>query len=480
MPLSDDELIRHDATALAALVRAGEVTPDELLDLSLARIAVHDADVNAIVSLDEGDARASIRAGLPEGPLTGVPFLLKDVGPTVAGKGMTFGSRFFEGFKGAVNATIVERYRAAGLVTFGRTASPELGLCPATEPAATGPVRSPWRLDRQVGGSSGGASAAVAARYVTLAQGGDGGGSIRLPASHSGVYGLKPTRARTPYGPVLGEGWGGFVCTHVLSLSVRDSAAILEATHGPAPGDPYAAPPPAMSYIEAARWRPEGLRVGMITASASGLEAHPEVAGAVMSTAALLEEMGHEISPAALPYDEERAFFDLWTIIGCSAAAAIEARAEALGRRPREDELEPISRAFHARSNGVTADAYVRATQRCHAFGRTMAKMFEHVDILLSPVFTNPPGPIGTFSMQQPDLDAYLAECRAGMPYTWWCNIAGAPAASVPMGWSSEDTPIGVQIAAAPGRDDLVLAVSAALEEARPWIGRLPTFAMGA
>jgi Asp-tRNA(Asn)/Glu-tRNA(Gln) amidotransferase A subunit family amidase len=318
------------------------------------------------------------------------------------------------------------------------------------------------------------------ARYVTLAQGGDGAGSIRLPAAHSGVYGLKPTRARTPYGPVLGEGWGGFVCTHVLSPSVRDSAAILEATHGPAPGDPYAAPPPAMSYVDAAAWRPAGLRVGMITASASGLEAHPEVAGAVMSTAALLEDMGHVIAPAALPYDEERAFADLWTIIGCSAVAAVAVRAEALGRPPRPGELEPITRAFIERAKTVTADAYIRATQRCHAFGRTMAKMFDDFDILLSPVFTSPPGPIGTFSMQQSDLDAYIAECREGMPYTWWCNIAGAPAASVPMGWSSEETPIGVQIAAAPGRDDLVLAVSAALEQARPWIGRMPAFAAGA
>jgi amidase/6-aminohexanoate-cyclic-dimer hydrolase len=480
MPLTDTDLLDHDATGLAALVRAGEVTPDELLDHALARVATHDADVNAIVRIDEAAARAAIRAGLPDGPFTGVPFLLKDVGPVEAGKPLTFGSRFFEGFKGAVDATIVERYRAAGLVTFGRTASPELGLCPATEPAATGPVRSPWRLDRQVGGSSGGAAAAVAARYVTLAQGGDGGGSIRLPAAHSGVYGLKPTRARTPYGPALGEGWGGFVCTHVLSLSVRDSATILDATHGPAPGDPYAAPPPETSYLDAIARPPERLRVGLITASASGLPAHPEVAAAVMSTAALLEDMGHAVEPAALPFDEGVAWADLWSIIAAGAAAAVAARAQALGRAPREDELEPITGAFVERARTMTAEAYVRATQRCHAFGRTMAGVFQRFDVLLSPVFTDPPGPIGTFSMGQASVETYMEECRTGMPYTWWCNIAGAPAASLPLGWSSEGTPIGVQVAAAYGRDDLVLALSAALERARPWIGRVPAFDAGA
>jgi Asp-tRNA(Asn)/Glu-tRNA(Gln) amidotransferase A subunit family amidase len=390
------------------------------------------------------------------------------------GEPVSYNSRFFAGYVGVADATLLVRYRKAGAVSLGRAASPELGLCPATEPADHGPVRNPWRLDRQTGGSSGGSAAAVAAGYVPMALGGDGGGSIRLPASHCGIYGLKPTRGRTPYGPVLGEGWGGFVSVHAMTRTVRDSAAALDATHGPAPGDPYAAPHFAGSYREAMRVAPKGLRIALLTKTASGANVHAEVEAAVMATAQTLQSLGHAVDPFELPFDEEVAFRDLWTIIAANAAASVEAWTLETGRQPGPQDLEPITWAMVDAARGASAPAYAAASRRAHALGRAMGEIFQRFDVILSPVFSAPPGPLGCFSMQTPSLDAYLEECRVGMPFTWWFNMAGNPAASLPLAVSSEGTPIGVQIACDVGRDDLVLALSAVLEEAMPWAQRKP------
>jgi amidase/6-aminohexanoate-cyclic-dimer hydrolase len=473
MALTDAEYLAADALELARLVAAKEVTPLELLAVATKRIDQQDREINAVVRRDLARAERLIADGLPAGPFHGVPFLLKDVGPPEAGQPLTFGSRYFEGYTGLVDATLVKRYRQAGLVIFGRTASPELGLCPATEPATTGACRNPWRLDRQTGGSSGGAAAAVAAGYVPMAQGGDGGGSIRLPAAHTGVYGFKPSRARNPSGPVIGEGWGGLVSAHVLTRTVRDSAAALDATQGPEAGDPYAAPPPAGSYLNAIERPPQGLRVGLITRAADGTAPDAEVLAAVEATARLLERMGHHVIPAELPA-VPRAWDDFWLIVAANAAAAIDGRATAIGRAPAPEELEPITWAIYEKARRFTAVELAGAIQRCHMIGRTIGRQFQDVDILLSPVFAAPPGPIGSFSMQEDSLARYDAENRAGMPYTWWFNVAGCPAASLPLAMSAEGTPIGVQIAAAFGRDDLVLALSAAVEAAAPWDQRRP------
>ncbi len=473
MALTDAEYLAADALELARLVATKAVTPLELLATASKRIDQHDHAITAVVRRDLARAERMIADGLPAGPFHGVPFLLKEVGPPEAGQPVTFGSRFFAGYTGAVDATLVRRYRQAGLVIFGRTASPELGLCPATEPATSGPCRNPWRLDRQTGGSSGGAAAAVAAGYVPIAQGGDGGGSIRLPAAHCGVYGFKPSRARNPSGPVIGEGWGGLVSAHVLSRSVRDSAAALDATHGPEAGDPYAAPPPTGSYVSALERPPTGLRVGLITSASDGTPPHVDVQAAVTATAQLLEAMGHTVVPARLP-TAPRAWEDFWLVVAANAGAAIDARAGAIGRAPAADELEPITWAIYEKARRFSAVELAGAIQRCHMIGRAIGRMFAEVDILLSPVFAAPPGPIGSFSMQQATLESYDAENRAGMPYTWWFNVAGCPAASLPLGMSAEGTPIGVQIAAAFGRDDLVLALSAAVEQASPWAQRRP------
>jgi Asp-tRNA(Asn)/Glu-tRNA(Gln) amidotransferase A subunit family amidase len=477
MPLmTDAEWDRLDGLAMAELVRKGAVTPLELVDFALGRIARLDGRINAITALEPDAARRKAEGPLPNGPFTGVPFLRKEVGPTQVGEGLTFNSRFFADYVGTVGSTVLDRYGAAGIITLGRCASPELGLCPATEPADHGPTNNPWRLDRQSGGSSGGGAAAVAAGYVPLALGGDGGGSIRLPAAHCGVYGLKPTRARTPFGPAMGEGWGGLVCIHAMTRTVRDSAAALDASHGPAPGDPYAAPHFGGAYLTAIQTPPTGLRIAMVTRTASGGTVHPEVEAAVKATARTLEALGHHVEPFDLPFDERQGLADLWLIVGANAAASVDARAEALGRPPREGELEPITRAMVERAHATNSAAYALAMRRCHALGRAIGGLFARFDVILSPVFSQPPLPTGAFSMQNPSLDAYLEECRVGMPFTWWFNIGGNPAASLPLAMSSEGTPIGVQIACEAGRDDMVLALSAALEQAMPWRDRRPDF----
>jgi Asp-tRNA(Asn)/Glu-tRNA(Gln) amidotransferase A subunit family amidase len=475
MPLTDAEWDAADGLALADLVRRGAVTARELAEAALARIDRHDGRIGAVVRTDPEGAFAEIGRGLPDGPFRGVPFLLKEVGPGDAGRPITSNSRFFDGNVAKATGTIVERHRAAGLVILGRTNSPELGLCPATEPAFGRPTRNPWDPERQAGGSSGGAAAAVAARYVPMAQGGDGGGSIRLPAAHCGVYGLKPTRGRTPAGPLAGESWSGLVCTHALTRTVRDSAALLDATHGPAPGDPYAAPPPVRPYLaEVLRADPGRLGVAMVTAAPGGGRVDPAVVAAVEATGRLLAGLGHAVEPWAMPFDLERHADDFWLVVGTAAAAQVAARTAAIGRPPREDELEPVTRALVDHANRASAVAHYAAIQRLHLTGRDLGAVFARYDVILSPVFADPPLPLGRFSMATPSLDDYVAEARAGMPFTSWYNAAGCPAASLPLGWTADGLPIGVQIACAHGRDDRVLALSAQLEAAAPWAARRP------
>lgn len=478
MPLTDAEWDAADGLALAALVRRGDVTPRELAEAALDRIARHDGRIGAVVRTDPDVAVAEIDRALPDGPFRGVPFLLKEVGPGDAGRPITSCSRFLDGNLAKATGTIVERHRAAGLVILGRTNSPEFGLCPATEPAFGRPTRNPWNPERQAGGSSGGAAAAVAAGYVPMAQGGDGGGSIRLPAAHCGVYGLKPTRGRTPAGPLAGESWSGLVCTHALTRTVRDSAALLDATQGPAPGDPYAAPPPTGPYLEDARRADPGrLRVAMVTAAPGGGRVDPQVVAAVEATGRLLEGLGHVVEPWAIPFDLERHADDFWLVVGTAAAAQVAARAAAVGREPGPEEIEPVTRALVERARATSAVAHYEAIQRLHLTGRELGAVFGRFDVILSPVFADPPLPLGRFSMATASLDAYVAECRAGMPFTSWYNAAGCPAASLPLGWTADGLPIGVQVACAHGRDDRVIALSAQLEAAAPWAGRRPALA---
>jgi len=346
-----------DALALADLVRRREVTPSELLEAALARMDAVNPKLNAVVRRMEGEARAAIAAGLPEGPFTGVPFLLKDLMAECAGVPLTCGSRFLTGWVPGRDGELVRRYRRAGLVIAGKTNTPELGITPVTEPALFGPARNPWDLSLTAGGSSGGSAAAVAAGIVPMAHGGDGGGSIRIPAACCGVFGLKPTRGRTPLGPSVGEAWQGLVVEHVLSRSVRDSAAALDATAGPDAGAPTVPPPPARPFLSEVGTPPSRLRIAVTTKPFLGSSVAPVCVEAVAATARLLRELGHEVDEAAPPLDRESFSLAFVTVLAAETSSEVEEAARRLGHRPAPRDLEEATWALALLGRALSAEA---------------------------------------------------------------------------------------------------------------------------
>ena len=370
---------------LAALIAKKQVSAREVLETAVARIEALNPAINAVVHRMYDAARATIAVGLPAGPLTGVPFLIKDVGSLCKGAPCGNGSRLFEGFIADQDDTVVERYKDVGLVIIGRTNSPEFALSPATEPVANGPTRNPWDLTRSAGGSSGGAAAAVAAGMVPAAHAVDGGGSIRIPAANCGLFGLKPTRARTPSGPLVGEGWGGMLVGHAVTRSVRDSAALLDAIAGPAPGDPYWAPPQERPFLEEVGLDPGRLRIALTTKSPTGGDVHPECIAAATSAAKLCVELGHLV--------EEAAPTSTWRPRAGPATSSFPAGYamrsipgwRLFGRPQRADDLERITALQADRGVRYSARDYVRAMVILHGIGRRFSAFFADYDILLSP-----------------------------------------------------------------------------------------------
>lgn len=463
-----------DGLGLAQAIAAGVLSAEEALAAAFARLEAVNPQINAVVCRARDQAEAQLRAGTGDGPFAGVPFLVKDLSLPIRGLPQSNGSRFFEAFVPDFDSTLAQRYRKAGLVVIGRTASTEMGLGPVTEPAAYGPCRNPWNLDRQTGGSSGGSAAAVAAGIVPLAHATDGGGSIRMPAAHCGLFGLKPTRGRLPAGPLLGEAWNGLAVPHAVSRSVRDSAALLDATCGPAPGDPYAAPGFGGPFLPEV-WRdPEPLRIAIATTTPLGRPVHPDVLFAVEAAGRLLEQLGHIVEPAAIAVDLEEFYRHAWLIAGANAGAAVTARAKALGREPGPDELEPATRAILDRARAASAEDFVRAIQWAHAFGRRVGDFFTRYDVALSPVYANPPLPVGSLSMQTADFETYNLMLQSERPFTAIYNMSGGPAMSVPLRWSDDGLPIGVHFGADIGREDLLFRLAGQLERASPWAHRRP------
>ncbi len=468
----------HDATGLAALVASGDATPDDLLDLALARCGEVNGELNAVVILAEEAARRLIRAGLPEGPLRGVPFLLKDLGAEARDFPSHNGSRLMANSHYDRDSAIYERLAAAGLVTFGRTASPEGGIGPVTEAAVYGgPTRNPWNLSRTPGGSSGGAAAAVAAGIVPAAHGSDGGGSVRIPASSCGLLGMKPTRARLPDGPYAGEGWAGMATDGFLTRSVRDTALLLDATAGPDLGAPYWAPPLDEGFVAALARPPGRLRVAVCETTLDGAPIHPECRRAVRDAAALIEDLGHDLAEARPEADHEgmmRAWVD---IVACGTALSVRKELEALGRDLREDDLEGIARGAIAHARTVSGDMYLEAVGRVHRYGRQMAAFWETHDILLTATLAEPPAEIGRFSHDREDYVAYRVApdgVFAYSPFTAAFNATGQPAASLPLHWTPDGLPVGIHLAARFGADELLIALAAQIEAARPWFDRRP------
>ena len=473
------DLGAEDATALAGLVARGEVTPSELLDAALAAVDTRNPALNAVVLVQEAVARRIIAEGLPSGPFRGVPFLIKDLGIEAKDFPSHNGSRLFANTTYPGDSSIFQRIKATGVVTFGRTTSPEGGIGAATEAAVYGgPTRNPWNLQHTPGGSSGGAGAAVAAGIVAMAHGSDGGGSVRIPASSCGLFGFKPTRARLPDGPYAGEGWAGMAIDGFLTRSVRDTAVMLDACAGPDLGAPYVAPPLGQGHAAAISRPPRRLRVGICDTTLTGEPIHPEVADAVRATGKLLESLGHHVEPAR-PDADVPMMMRAWTdIVGIGTALSIRSK---LGdRAPRPDEVEGVGRGAWAHAQKLHPTRYLQAVGEIHSFGRQMAGFFEPEsgggpDILLSATLAEPPAKVGRFSHDTEDYAGYRIGPEGIFAYSPFCavfNASGQPAASLPLGWSSDGLPIGIHLAAAFGADELLVALCAEVERAVPWAGK--------
>jgi amidase len=473
-----------DATAQAELVRNGEITPSELLEAALARIDAENAALNAvIIDLSEKARAAAADPTLPDGPFRGVPFLLKDAVAHSAGDPYHQGMRVLKevGWTEANDTWLVERFRAAGFVICGKTNLPELASSITTEPLAYGATHNPWDLERSPGGSSGGAGAAVASGMVAVAHGNDMGGSIRIPASACGLVGLKPSRARSTLGPDFGEYWAMTTHEHVLTRSVRDTAGVLDAIAGPGVGDPYTAPPAARPFRDEVGADPGRLRIGVRTAMALGRgESHPDCVAAVAATAARLEELGHHVAPDEFaPLDDPGFGEAVPTLFPVFIARELERWSEKLGRTIAPSELEPWN-AFEADVGAaITAAQYVEAVERAQRYARGLASWWaDGRDLLLTPMLTEPPFRLGELG-HSVDPRAGLDRLGKLTTFTMPFNISGQPAITLPLHWNDDGLPIGVQLIAAYGREDLLLRVAAQLEEARPWADRHPEVTVG-
>ncbi len=499
MPVDTERYAALDALGLAELIRAREITPEEALYAAIARIERLDPRVGAIVEPLYERARARIAAGVGDGPFAGVPFVVKDA-IAIEDVHLSFGSAFLRKNVARHTHPLIERAEAAGLVIVGRTNMCELGLVPLTEPLAYGPTRNPWSLDHSPGGSSGGSAAAVAARMVPIAHGNDGGGSIRIPASACGLVGLKPSRGRIPgTAEDLADGLVGELC---LTRTVRDTAAFLDAVHGPRPGDRWWAPPPERPYLEVASRDPRPLRISFSHESVSGAAASPEVRRVLEAAARRAEALGHHVEPGAPAIDGEafrEAFVTVWASMtayvfdsvraeigrlpipgpvrkALSDRRGFELATRALALRPGPPPFEPTTRRIHALGARRTAGDVYGAWATLQAASYRLAEHFERFDVWLTPTLAEPPWRIGQLDLAAP-LDALIDEVLAYAGFTPIANAAGTPAISLPLGSSGEGLPIGVQALAGFGREDLLLGLAGQLERAEPWADRRPAFA---
>lgn len=468
------EYADHDGLGLARLIARKEVTPEEVIEAAISRADAVNPRINAIVHRMDAEARGRVAADLPTGPFAGVPFLLKDLYMGYEGAPLGNGSRLWKDYVSPADFTYTRRCREAGLVVLGKTSTPELGIAWTTEPVAHGPTRNPWDLDRSPGGSSGGAAAAVAAGIVPLAHATDGGGSIRIPAANCGLFGLKPTRARNPAGPFVGEGWSGLSTGHVVSRSVRDSAAMLDATAGPAPGDPYAAPPPARPFLDEVGADPGRLRVALHTTGLDGRPLDPANVEAARDAASLLRDLGHEVEEAMPALDVAAIARAFRVIIAGNLWNAVSMRYAALGRRPDGEGLEKATWAWAREGEKYTAADYAAAVTAIHVAGRQLAAFFEGWDVMLSTTMREPPVSLGVLRQDEQDLEEYYRLLMEEMPVTPLFNATGCPAMSVPLHWTGSGLPVGIHVGAAFGREDLLIRLAAQLEQARPWFGRRP------
>lgn len=471
------ETAQLDATAQAELVRKKELTPLELVDAAIERIERLNPKLNAVVTKLFDQAREKAAAGLPEGPFKGVPFLLKDLLASLAGAPLSMGSALAKNFVPQEDSELVKRLKKAGLVILGKTSTPEFGILPTTEPKLFGPCRNPWDPERTPGGSSGGSAATVACRMVPMAHGNDGGGSIRIPASCCGLFGLKPTRARNPLGPNFGDLMSGLVVEHGLTISVRDSAALLDATCGPDTGDPYWAPPPKGPFLKEVGKPPGILRIAFSATAGGGFPVHPDCVRAVEEAATLCAGLGHRLEEASPALDHELmngAFMVIWSS-GC--ASTLEGISRLTGIRISQEHVEPTTWALYEIGRTQSAANYLLAVNTLQQISRKVARFFQEFDLWLTPTLAEPPLPLGSFEPTPQDPLQGLRRAAHFVPFTPVCNMTGQPAMSVPLYWNKEGLPIGVHFAARFGGEAVLFRLAAQLEQARPWAHRKPELA---
>ncbi len=472
-----------DATAMAELVGSGEASPSELVEAAIERVEQVNGELNAVIHPLFDEAREAAKGEIPDGPFKGVPFLLKDLGAAFAGQPLHMGMQVLKDadFKAPMDTYLAQRFRDAGLITIGKTNTPELGILPTTEPVAYGASKNPWDTTRSPGGSSGGAGTAVASGMVPMAHANDGGGSIRIPASNNGLVGLKPTRQRISEGPLVGDNLSGLTCELVVSRSVRDTARILDAVEGPAPGDPYVAPEPLRPYVEELTDESTGLRVGLMTAPAVESEVAAECVAAAEETAKLLESLGHKLTGSSpmdvlgsgdAGVDIQDSFLTRWA---AGQAAGLDQIGMLLGRELTGEDVEPLTWTLAAIGRERDSARYLRDVALHQGISRAIAGWFEagH-DLLLTPTMAEVAPKLGEIddTLTDDPMDAFHRSFPSGA-FTALFNVTGQPAISLPLHWSSEDVPVGVQLVAPFGREDLLIRVAAQLERAQPWADRV-------
>lgn len=493
------EYVSYDAMGLAELVRKKQVKSSELLDLAFQRIDELNPSLNAVV--ERRDAAARDEAIAARGPFAGVPFLVKDMDGVLANEPNTSSSRSLVDWRPSTDSELFARYKDSGLLVIGKTNAPEFGIMAVTESELRGPCHNPWNLNHTPGGSSGGSAAAVAARIVPVAHAGDGGGSIRIPAAYCGLFGLKPSRGRQPLGPYIGEAWGGLVVPHVLSRTVRDSAAMLDVTHGADLGAPYAEPAAPRSFLLDSLRSPGKLRIGFSNKPMLGTEMSGDCVAAVTDAVLLLEELGHTVVEVDLPIDGEELANAYLTICAASVAADVLHTEALTGVPPRADMFELPTWFLRQIGDELTARELVQARVACQRLGRNIAALYEghRLDMHLSATTAFPPVEIGELSLKPIERAALSTLRRASTgavlrtllgqlvdnslaktPNTQVFNMTGQPAMSVPLWWNNDGLPVGVQFAGRFGDEKRLLRLAHQLEKARPWADRMPEFAVPA
>ena len=468
-----DDFGSYDGLGLAELVRAGEVTPAELVDEAIGRIEAVNGDLNAVIYKNFDRAREIAAAGVPDGPFQGVPYLMKELASMWEGIPQTNSSPYFKDFVAPVDSEIVGRLKRAGFILVGSTNAPEFGWALTTEPDMYGRANNPWKEGISPGGSSGGSASAVASRMVPVAEASDAAGSIRGPASICGLVGLKPTRGRATLGPLNADFFYGAAHFLCVSRTVRDTAAFLDATSGELPGDPYYTPAPVRPWLEEVKADPGRLRIGFTVSDPHGRSVHAENAQAVRDTARLLESLGHHVEEFDLTIDSDAMWKTYNRITAVQTAMVYDGAAQFIGHTVTADEVSPTMYAIIERGRSLGGVEHSIDIEQQRLNGREIATALNAYDVYLTPTLTNPPRPFGYWDMSEPDIDAYNAKWTDAV-YLYLFNISGQPAMSLPMHWSADCLPIGVQLVGRSCDEATLVRVAAQLEAAQPWIDRKP------